>query len=172
MIKFFLNILIFLFFLSIKSHANVIAIVDINYIIKNSEAGKSIQQILEKDNNKFKSELKKKNESLKNEEKKIISQKNVLSEQEFNNKIQEFRDKLKKHNSEKNKNLELLNQKKALGISKLLENLNQILVDYSKENNFDLVVDKKYTILTKNDNDITSKVLELLNNKIKKIKLN
>tara|TARA_B100002019_G_C21164555_1_gene545127 strand:+ start:821 stop:982 length:162 start_codon:yes stop_codon:yes gene_type:complete len=51
----------------------------------------------------------------------------------------------------------------------LLENLNQILVQYSKDNNIDLIIDKKYTILTKNEGDITNLVLELLDKKITKI---
>ena len=45
-------------------------------------------------------------------------------------------------------------------------------MNYSKENSIKLVIDKKYTIITKNDSEITDKILNLLNDKVKKIELN
>ena len=81
-------------------------------------------------------------------------------------------EKISKHNLEKKNKLESLNQKKAKGVSNLLKNLNDILVLYSKDNNIELIVDKKYTILTKNEKDITKKVLLLLDEKISKVSFN
>ena len=169
MLNIFIKLLFIFFFFTTQSFSKNITIVDVNFLIQNSKAGKFIQKTLNDDNKKIIAELNKKGNELKNEEKQIISQKNVLSEEEFRKKIDDYRKNINKHNLEKKNKLEELNKKKALGIAKLLENLNQILVQYSTENNIDLIIDKKYTILTKNEGDITNLVLELLDKKITKI---
>ena len=172
MFKHFFVIISFLFFFNFNAYAENIAIVDVNFLINNSKAGKFIQKNLTADNKKIVEDLKKKETNLINEEKKLITQKNVLSEEEFKKKIQEHREKISKHNAEKKNKLESLNQKKAKGVSNLLKNLNDILVLYSKDNDIELIVDKKYTILTKNEKDITKKVLLLLDEKISKVSFN
>ena len=48
-------------------------------------------------------------------------------------------------------------------INFLLKKINSILIDYSKENNISTTLDKKYVIMTKSENDITEKILEILN---------
>ena len=47
-------------------------------------------------------------------------------------------------------------------IVKLLKRINSILVEYSKENNISTTIDKKYVIMTKSENDITEKILVIL----------
>ena len=51
----------------------------------------------------------------------------------------------------------------------MIENLNTILIEFSKNNNLELIIDKKYTILSKNEMDFTKEVLELLDKKVSKI---
>ena len=169
MFNIFIKLFFIFFFFTTQSFSKNITIVDVNFLIQNSKAGKFIQKTLNDDNKKIIEELNKKGNELKNEEKKIVSQKNVLSEEEFRKKIDDYRKKINKHNLERKNKLEELNKKKATGIAKLLENLNKILVQYSTDNNIDLIIDKKYTILTKNEGDITNLILELLDKKITKI---
>ena len=83
MFKHFLVTISFLFFINFHAHAENIAIVDVNFLINNSKAGKFIQKNLTADNKKIVEELKKKETNLINEEKKLITQKNVLSEEEL-----------------------------------------------------------------------------------------
>ena len=166
-------LLVFSFFIfSLSACAQNIAIVDVNFLINNSKAGKFIQKNLNDDNNKIIESLKKQEKNLIDQEKKLVTQKNVLSEEEFAKKIQDHRKKINNHNQERKNKLEQLNQKRAKGVSNLLKNLNDVLIGYSKENNIELIVDKKYTILSKNENDITKTVLDLLDKKINKVNFN
>ena len=55
---------------------------------------------------------------------------------------------------------------------KLLSNINPILVEYSDKNSISLIVDKKGIVLGKTELDITEKIINLLNEKVKEIKLN
>lgn len=169
MLKIISSLFIFLFLSCSQLYAKNINIVDINFLIQNSKAGKHIQKTLNEENKKIIENLKKKSNDLKTEEKNLIAQKNVLSEDEFAKRINIYKKKINNHNLERKNKLEALNQKKATGIAKLLENLNQILIQFSKDNNIDLILDKKYTILTKNESDITKLILELLDKKITKI---
>tara|TARA_B100002019_G_C21164555_1_gene545126 strand:+ start:466 stop:819 length:354 start_codon:yes stop_codon:yes gene_type:complete len=113
MLKIFVKLLLIFFFFITQSFSKNITIVDVNFLIQNSKAGKFIQKTLNDDNKKIIAELNKKGNELKNEEKKIISQKNVLSEEEFRKKIDGYKKKINKHNLERRNKLEELNKKKS-----------------------------------------------------------
>ena len=47
-------------------------------------------------------------------------------------------------------------------MSKLLEEINKILLEYSTKNSISTVIDKKNIIITKEENDITKAILKIL----------
>ena len=92
MYKIFLFIKIFLLFFTI-SYAQDLKIVYVNVekIMQESIAGKSIKNKLENIYNKDLEKFKKNDEILKQKEKKIIAQKNILSQEDFQ-KLSNFRE--------------------------------------------------------------------------------
>ena len=54
----------------------------------------------------------------------------------------------------------------------ILKDLSPILAEFSKENNISIIIDKKNIIVGKTELNITEKILNVLDRKIKKIKLN
>ena len=70
--------------------------------------------------------------------------------------------------SKKNSNLNKLKDESAKII---LDNINEVLSEYSEKNSILMVVEKKSIVIGKSDLNITNDILELLNNKIKKIEL-
>ena len=64
-----------------------------------------------------------------------------------------------------------LNTKRLKATTKLLDNLNPILSDYSNEQSISLVIQKKNIIIGKTELDITEEILKLLNKKVKKINI-
>ena len=56
--------------------------------------------------------------------------------------------------------------------NELLKNLNPIISEYMKGKNIRMVIDKKNLILADKTLDITKDVMDLLNKKIKSIKIN
>ena len=54
----------------------------------------------------------------------------------------------------------------------LLKQLNPILAEYSKNNNISIIMRKKDLVIARSDLDITIQIIELVNSKVKKIKLN
>ena len=54
----------------------------------------------------------------------------------------------------------------------LIKSITPILETYIKENNISIIIDKKNIIVGKTELNITEKIINVLDSKIKKIKLN
>ena len=89
--------------------------------------------------------------------------KNVLSKEDFKKEVQAFSEEVKKYNKGRNEKINKTNNQNNENVVKLLKKINSILIDYSKENNISTTLDKKYVIITKSENDITEKILKILN---------
>ena len=149
-----------------------VVIVDIDYLLNNSKAGKNIQEQLKKINDARIKEIKSKDKSFKDKEAKLIAQKNILSEQEFAKKVNELKKEVIKSNSLRQKEMEQSNKKRNDALSKLLKEIKKLLIEYSKKTKISMMLDKKNVIISRNENDITKEILNLLDKKITKIKLN
>lgn len=161
-------ILIFFFILINQSFSEIVYI-DINKILNESIAGKKALGELEK-NIKEKNEFFTSNEKkLIEEEKKILMQKNILSEEDYKTKLIELSNKVKDYTSNKNKKIKELNEKKSIYRNKFIELLNPIIAEYASANNIDIVIRKEQMIVGKTELDISDPILSIVNKKIKKI---
>ena len=161
--------ILFFFFITISQSVSEIVYIDINKILNESAAGKKALGELEK-NIKESNELFSSNEkNLIDEEKKIITQKNILSEEDYNKKLIELSNKVKTYNLNKNKKIKELNDKKISYRNKLIELLNPIIAKYASENNIDIVIRKEQMIVGKTELDISEPILSIANKEIKKI---
>ena len=166
--KIFYNILFF-FFITISQSFSEIVYIDINKILNESTAGKKALGELEEninERNEFFSSTEKK---LINEEKKIMTQKNILSEEDFNKKLLDLSNKVKNYNLNKNKKIKELNDKKISYRNKFIELLNPIIAKYASDNNIDIVIRKEHMIVGKTELDISEPILSIVNKEIKKI---
>ena len=151
------------FFILLNSYALAkIAIVDIQYLLQNSKKGVSIQKDFKNQTKKITTKFKKKEKELREKELNISSKKNVLSEQDFNKEVSNFKKEVSKYNLERKKDSDDINKKKNAEIVNLLKEINIILLNYSKENNLTTIIDKKYIIISKSENDITENILKKL----------
>ena len=82
-----------------------------------------------------------------------------------------FQNKIKSYNVDKVKKINQLKQLKFKYIKELLKQLSPIIAKFSKENDISIVIDKKYTIISKIESDITQKILKILDKNIKKINI-
>ena len=161
--------LLFFFFIIISQSLSEIVYIDINKILNESTAGKKALGELEKnikERNEFFSSTEKK---LIEEEKKIMTQKNILSKEDYNKKLIELSNNVKSYNLNKNKKIKELNEKKITYRNKFIELLNPIIAEYASENNIDIVIRKEQMIVGKIELDISGPILAIVNKKIKKI---
>jgi len=170
--KALLLLIFFIFFSNISlSEENKVVYVDLNMIMNNSIAGKSISSQLEANHKKNILKFQQIEEELKNEEAKIISQKNVISKEEFETKIIDLRNKANKFRKERETNINNLNNQRLAVTAKMITLIRPILSEYSDENSISLIIDKKYIIIGKTVLDITGDILKIVDQKIGKIKL-
>lgn len=148
-----------------------ISYLDLDKVVSTSLAGKSINDqfiTLQKNNQK---KFKTIEDKLFEKEKSIVSQKNVLEKSEYEKKVLSFKQEVQDHNVKKSNLIKELNTKRLNATTKLLDNLNPILSDYSNEQSISLVIQKKNIIIGKTELDITEEILKLLNKKVKKINI-
>jgi len=170
--KAFVLIIFFICFSKISiSHENKIAYLDLNFIMANSIAGKSITSQLEKNHKKNIKNFEKIEEELKNEESKIIAQKSVITKEEFEKKIINLRNKASVYRKERNDNLNNLNNQRLDASTKMISLIRPILSDYSEENSISLIIQKRNIIIGKTSLDITEDILKIVDENIKKISL-
>jgi outer membrane protein len=155
-------LLIFFFLIPTISFAENIAIVDITYLLTNSKIGKVSNSNLEKSSKAISENFKKQEENFKEKEKKIISKKNILSKEEFENEVKKLTKDISKYRNDKKKTLNEFKIKKDKEYAKLYKRINDILINYSKENNIKTVIDKRYVLISKSETDITKQILKIL----------
>tara|TARA_B100000902_G_scaffold352943_1_gene364030 strand:+ start:1113 stop:1640 length:528 start_codon:yes stop_codon:yes gene_type:complete len=167
-------ILFFLFtsFFEKNVLANDVYFIDYSKVMNESTAGKKAQKtlkdLLTSSNKKFNDTAKK----LKEEENKIISQKNVLTKEDYRKKADALRKKVFELNKQREKSLKDVAGKRKKAGDEMLKNLNPILGKYMEENNITLVIDKKNVLMGNKKFEITSQIIEILNKDLKSINLN
>ena len=171
-IKVLLLIIFFIFFSKVSiSQENKTVYLDLNMIMANSNAGKSINSQLEDNHKKNIANFKKLEEALKNEEAKIISQKTVISKEDFEKKIMNLRDKANKYRKERNDSINNLNNQRLDATQKMITLIRPILSEYSDNNSISLIIQKRNIVIGKTSLDITDDILKIVDEKIEKISI-
>ena len=96
-------------------------------------AGKYLVEQLEEIHKSNIKEFKKIEENLKKEETSILSQKNIISTDEYNKKVDELKNKISNYKKNRQKKIDSISKKKIDATSKLLKEITPILADYSKK---------------------------------------
>ena len=172
--KKYLNFIILIlgtFYSNISKSENSINFIDINFLLNNSLAGKSIVVQLKEINTTTQKNLKKIEDELKSKEAELNSQKNILSKEEFKKKMQIFAKEVSEYNITRNKLINENLKKKNEAQKILLNSLTEILTEYTEKNSISYVIPKQNIVLGKAELDITNIILKILNTEIKKIKV-
>ena len=144
-----------------------IAYVDIDFVLSNINAGKIVFEKLE-NNEKLKREtFNDKEKKLKDEENKILASRNIISQEQLDINIKEFQNKLKDYRNYKSEELKKLNKIKNDEIVKLLNLINPLIQEYMKSNSINFLMDKKNIYIADKSYDLTNKLIEIINKKIK-----
>ena len=162
-------LLIYFFLFSISYSAEKIAFVDIDFIINSSEIGKKLNQNFNEKIKKEDDRLKKKEKDLKSKEDKILNQKNVLSEDELNRLLVDFRKEISIFKQERISINNKFRDQKLKETNLLVSNLNNILANYAEKNSISLIIQKRNIVIGKSELDITKDVLDIFNSEVKSI---
>ena len=166
-----LILFILLFFSNQAFSEQNIAFIDMDKVISKSKSGSSILKQLTDLNNKNLKSLKNKEKKFKEKETKLISQKNIISETDFKNKVEELKSEIKNYNQYRKKMLADFNKLKVDNTNNLLKLINPILVKFSNEKKISIILQKKDLVVAKTELDITDDVIKIVNSEVKEIKI-
>jgi len=159
---------IFVILISTFSFAeNKIAYINLDLILSESEPAKLLFSQLKKIEEKKMNKLKKDEIILKDEEKKILSSKNILSKEEFNNKVRIFQKKVNLYNELKEENIQNLKQKRNKEILRFLNLINPLIEKIMEKNSIGILLEKKNIFIAKSNYDITEILIQDINKNIK-----
>ena len=160
-------LIIFFSTISLSESNENIAYIDLDNIVKNTKAGKSIIDKLKVSKDTALKKFEKKEKALKKVEEDINKQKNVLSKEELKNKISDFRKEIASFRNDREKLINDFNTKKIQEFDKFFKKITPIIGEYVEENKIDIVFDKKNIFLANKNNDITNEIIKLIDDKIK-----
>lgn len=164
-------LILFIFQTNLSKADNRIVYLDIQFIIDNSDLGKFYKTKLLNVQEEKKNELKAKEIEIKEKEKKINNQKNILKKEEINNKLKELNKTVRLYQDERNEVAKQLLDDKKTYTAKILKILNPLLTEYVKKNNINLVLEKKNILIGVKTLDITNDLIKIFNDETKAKKL-
>ena len=166
-----LFLVFFLFYTNVVFSEQKIAFIDMDKVISTSKSGSSILKQLTDLNNKNLKFLKVEEKKFQEKEAKLISQKNIISETDFKNKVNELKSEIKKYNLNRNKILADFNKLEIDNTNNLLKLINPILVKFSNDKEIAIILQKKNLIVAKTQLDITDEVIKIVNSEVKEFKI-
>ena len=164
-------LVIFLLFTNQVFSEQKIAFIDMDKVISTSKSGISILKQLTNLNKKNLKFLKGEEKKFKEKETKLISQKNIISETDFKNKVDELKSEINNYNQNRNKMLMDFNKLKVDNTNNLLKLINPILIKFSNDKEISIILQKKDLVVAKTELDITDEIIKIVNSEVKEFKI-
>tara|TARA_Y100000389_G_scaffold74956_1_gene71569 strand:- start:116 stop:643 length:528 start_codon:yes stop_codon:yes gene_type:complete len=168
--------LFYIFFLLILSinilkAENKVSYIDIDYVLTNTLAGKSLLNSLKKEEELKINKYKLDDENFKNKEKKILAKKNLISKEEISKQMKILQVEFQEYRKEKNYEIDQFKKKKNRNILNFLNLINPIIEKYMVDNSISILLDKKNVFIASKNYEITYNLIELIDNQIKTIEI-
>jgi Skp family chaperone for outer membrane proteins len=162
----------FIFFLlfSIISNSysdDKIKFIDLDSMLEKTTIGKKIINDLNILNNNNLESLKPKEDIIKNKQNEINIQKNIISNDELKIKIDEYQKQVREFQNERKQLVDNFNKQKQEKINDFFNQVTPIINDYMKEKDLSIIFDKKNIFIAKSDSNITTDIINLINDKFK-----
>ena len=169
-IKFYLSIIFLTIFTNL--YAGETYFIDLSKVLNQSKAGAEFQNNLKKNIQNNSDNFKKTEDQIRRDEVDLISQKKLISNDEYEKKVKLLREKVAKLQNDKNKFFSDIAKSRDDAKKILIETLNPILKKYMEDNNIRVVLDKQSIILADAKLELTNIIIDLLNKNLSSIKLN
>ena len=165
--KFFFILIFYISFTSFSISAEKTVFLDIDFVLNNSNYGKSIYLKLDELNQKNFDNLVEMEKELEKKKKSIDVSKNISTKENLDQQINLFNQDVKKFRSEKSKILKNFEFKKKNEIDNFLVKVNPIVQDYMKANSISIVLPKNQIFMGNVEMDITNDIMEIVNKVVK-----
>ena len=167
--KIFFNFFFLIFFFNFTNlySSEKIAFIDLDFVLKNSDIGKSILADIERLNNENINQLKMKESELKKKEEEILAKKNILSDDENKKEFELLKANIKKYKLLKDEMVSDFQKKKQISLKNFFNQINPLIQNYMDENSINILLDRKNVFIGKTDSDITNVIVDKINKELK-----
>ena len=169
--KLFLILIFFSLTINLLKAEEKVSYIDIDYVLTNTIAGKELLKKLKKEEELKIDKFKSNDDTFRDEQKKILAKKNLISEEEINKEMKSLQVKFQKYKEEKIKEVDDFKIKRNRNIANFLSLINPIIEKYMTDNSIYILIDKKNVFIANKDYDITNNLIELINNQIKTVEI-
>ena len=151
---------------------NKFVYIDMNKILNESKVGDFVETELTKLHKKKLEGFKKTEENLKKKEIDLISKRNILAKNEFDEKVKLLNEDAQNYQAERRKWFDEIAVKRNTARAEVLKSLDPIITNYFEKNQISLILYKRNIAIGNSELDITDTIIDELNIKLPSIKLN
>lgn len=165
------SVSVFLCFVTIGHSADKrIAIIDRDYILKNSTAAQAVRKSVETTWSKYQGDIKKKEETLRKSGKALASNQNKLSKVDFQKKKKVYEEKVAKLQTLIKDRKGTVDKAFQKGMKQVEDSFFQVVYDLMQEKDLEIVLYKSQIVMGKSELEVTDVVMKRLNKKLPKVK--
>lgn len=139
------------------------AFVDVQLVLRETEAAKALRSKIEAEQFSYQSELAKRENALRSASEELATERDDLSEAEYIRRRQEIDQEVAELRRESQARKRQLEQAYNAGMDKLRTTMLRVVADIAKERNFALVLNKAAVVLGAADLDLTEEVINRIN---------
>jgi len=154
-----------------EPNSPVFAIIDVQRVLRESTAVKSLSRDIEERKGRYQGELRKQEESLRKADRELTRQRSILSAEAYAQKRGELERKVATHQREARKRKRGLEQLFARGMSKVRSELAKIAKEIAEERGLDLILFKTTVVIVKPEFEITKEAVNRLNTRLPEVPL-
>ncbi len=151
---------------------NNIVYIDMNKILSESKVGIFVEKELTNMHEKKLNEFKKIEEKLNKEEIDLVSKRNILAREQFDENLKNLNIKAQNYQNQRRQWFDDIAKKRNNARVEVLKSLDPIMTEYFEQNNISLILYKRNVAIGTTELDITDIIIDELNEKLPSIKLN
>ena len=149
----------------------VIGVIDLNFILSESDAAKDAAEQIEKIAIKIEDEIKETDQSLIDEQNELIESQQIMAPAVFDEKRKEYEKKVQNYNISRQEKLLSIDMLVNESRNNVLNTLKPILEKLSNEKGITVLLEKNSVLLNADNMDITNDALKILNKELPSLKV-
>lgn len=149
----------------------VVAVLDVQYIMRESSAAKAIHTELERQRETYQAELAEQEKALRAADQKLAAERTTLSQDDFVQRRKELEQQAAQLRRNVQARKEQLEGLFGSGIAQVRKALIEVVAGIAEERGITLVLSKSQVVMAASDFDITEVTMEKLNAKLPKVSL-
>ena len=149
----------------------IVGVVDINYILSESDAAIDADKQIENIGKQIEEEIKNTEQSLIDEQNELIESQPIMAPAAFDEKRKEYENKVQNYNVTRQEKQKSFDRIIAESRNEILDALKPILEEISNDNGITILLPKNSVLLNAENMDITEEALKKLNKKLPSIEV-